>query len=70
MLDYRNLPDEALLRDRDIFRPGPFPGGRSAWWAAARRGEAPQPVKIGRMTAWRWSTVRAYLDCLAGREAA
>lgn len=66
MRDYHNLPPEALLRDRDIYSPGPYPGGRSSWWNAVRRGDAPQPIHVGRMTCWRWGDVRRYLDELAG----
>lgn len=62
--NYAELPDAALLRDRDIYRPGPFPGARSAWWGAVRRGEAPQPIRIGRITCWRWGDVREYLEKL------
>lgn len=68
MLDFKNLPDEALLRAKEIHRPlGPYPGGHSSWWAAVARGEAPDPVRIGGVTAWRWGDVRKYLDTLAGR---
>lgn len=71
MLDYRNLPDEALLRAKEIHRPlGPYPGGHSSWWAAVSRGEAPEPQRVGAMTCWRWSAVRDYLDRLARGEAA
>lgn len=65
-MDYRTLPDEALLRAEDVYRPGPYPGGRSKWLAEVKAGRAPQPVRIGHMTAWRWGDVRRYLDRLAG----
>jgi|GEM_PF-4733666 len=66
--DYTKLPNDAYLRDKEIYRPGPFPGGRSSWWNAVKRGEAPQPCRIGGITAWRWGDVKAYLQKLAETE--
>ena len=65
-MDYRTLPDSALLRAADIHRPnGPYPGGRSKWFQEVKDRRAPQPIHIGRMAAWRWADVRSYLDELA-----
>ncbi len=65
-VEYQNLTDDALLRSSDIHRPnGPFPGGRSTWWNLVARGEAPQPVRYGRITAWRWGDVKTYLQKIA-----
>lgn len=63
MLNYKQLPDEALLRASEIHRPhGPFPGGRTTWWERVRSGDAPTPIKFGRATVWRWGEVREYLS--------
>lgn len=70
-IDYAALPDDALLRADEVHRPrGPYPGGRSCWWQAVRSGDAPQPIRYGRMTVWRWGDVRAYLRRIAERGAA
>ncbi len=67
MIDYRTLPDEALLHAVEVYRPhGPVPMARTAFNEAVRRGDAPQPVVRGhRSTLYRWGDIRAYLHKLA-----
>ena len=68
-MDYKTLSDEALLRALDIHLPnGPVPFGRAKWWQLVRAGEAPQPaLRTGKVTAWRWDDIRAYLNELADK---
>lgn len=72
MLDYRTLPDEALIHAVEVYRPqGPVPMARTAFNEAVRRGEAPQPViRRHRSTLYRWGDIRAYLEKLASGKAA
>lgn len=66
-MDYSKLPDSALLRANEVYRPrGPVPMGRTSWNEAVRAGTAPQPVMRGhRATLYRWADVREYLEKLA-----
>lgn len=66
-MNYQDLPDDALLRTREICRPhGPVPYRRSAWLQRVATGRAPQPaLRTPRMTCWRWRDVREYLRRLA-----
>lgn len=60
---FDDLPDDALLREKQILQPkGPVPVSRSTWWAGVRAGRFPQPVRLGpRTTAWRVGDIRALL---------
>jgi predicted DNA-binding transcriptional regulator AlpA len=31
-------------------------------WALIKKGQFPPPIKLGRCTAWRWSTIKHFLD--------
>ena len=63
MIDYSRLPDEALLRQVEICRPGPVPMARTAWKERVAAGLAPQPViRKHRSVLWRWGDVRKWLD--------
>lgn len=66
-MDFRKLPDEALLRIPELVRPhGPLPFARSRWLEEVAAGRAPQPVRLGkRCTCWKWGDIRKYLDELA-----
>ena len=53
---------DTLLRARQVVNPnGPVPISRSHWWELVRRGDAPQPVRMGRITAWRQSDIAMFL---------
>ncbi|NOC43892.1 MULTISPECIES: AlpA family transcriptional regulator [unclassified Ruegeria] len=60
---FDDLPDDALLREKQILYPhGPVPVSRSTWWAGVRAGRFPQPVHLGpRTTAWRVGDIRELL---------
>lgn len=62
-MNFDNLPDDALLREKQILHPaGPVPVSRSTWWAGVRSGRFPQPVRLGpRTTAWRVGDIRELL---------
>lgn len=59
--DFRNLPDEALLRERQLRPILPFSG--VTLWRRCKAGDFPQPVRLaGRITCWRWGDVRQWLE--------
>ena len=62
-MHFDDLPDDALLREKQILHPkGPVPVSHSTWWAGVRAGRFPQPVRLGpRTTAWRVGDIRALL---------
>ena len=63
-MHFDDLPDDALLREKQILHPnGPVPVSRSTWWPGVRAGRFPQPVRLGpRTTAWRVGDIRALLS--------
>lgn len=53
-----NLPDDAVIRLPDVLRL--FPVSPSRWWDGVKKGEYPQPVKLGkRARGWRLGDVLA-----------
>jgi len=62
-MTFDDLPNEALLREKQVLYPdGPVPVSRSTWWAGVRSGRFPQPVRLGpRTTAWRVGDIRELL---------
>lgn len=63
-IDYRGLPDSALLRQPDVLAVAPF--SAATLWRRVRAGDFPQPIKVGpAMTAWRWGDVRRWLEARA-----
>lgn len=63
-IDFPNLPDCAIVRQRQIV---PLIGlSASTLWRYVRSGKFPKPFKVGaNSTAWRWGDVRAWLDARA-----
>jgi hypothetical protein len=63
-LDYRNLPDAALLHQIEVTRPkGPAPVSRTKWKELVAAGLAPQPVvRQHKAVLWRWGDVRKWLE--------
>jgi predicted DNA-binding transcriptional regulator AlpA len=60
-VDYKNLPDIAMVRERQLIPVLPFTS--PTLWRRVRSGEFPQPVRLpGRITCWRWGDVRAWLE--------
>lgn len=67
-VDYKNLPDIAMVRERQLIPVLPFTS--PTLWRRVRSGDFPQPVRLpGRITAWRWGDVRQWLES-HGRAAA
>lgn len=62
-MNFDELPNEALLREKQLLHPiGPVPISRSSWWAGVRSGRFPQPIRLGpRTTAWRVGDIRHLL---------
>ena len=63
-MKFDDLPNDALLREKQVLAPGgPVPVSRSTWWAGVRSGRFPQPIRLGpRTTAWRVGDIRALLQ--------
>lgn len=60
-MNYRNLPDNALIRQRQLL---PIIGLSAATlWRRVANDQFPKPKKLSaRVTAWKWGEVRAWLD--------
>lgn len=59
--DFQSLPDSALLRERQVRAVVPY--SAPTLWRRVKTGEFPQPIRLpGRITAWRWGDVRAWLE--------
>ncbi|OWV72254.1 transcriptional regulator [Rhizobium sp. R634] len=60
---------DSFLRLSSILSPiGPLPISRSSWWLKVRRGEFPQPIKLGpRTTAWRGKDIIDLIERLENR---
>lgn len=64
---YSHIP-ETLFRLSSIIGnpkkgiPAIIPVSKSTWWAKVASGEFPQPVRIGRCTAWKASDIVALVD--------
>lgn len=64
------IPEIGFARVRDLVRdskhperPSIYPWCQSTHWEMVKRGEFPQPIKIGpNMTGWAWSTIRADVE--------
>lgn len=66
MSENKPCPPERLLRLKQVLAPaGPVPFGKSKWWDGVRKGDYPQPVRHGRVTAWRESDIRALIERIA-----
>jgi len=60
-VDYKNLPDIAMVRERQLIPVLPFTS--PTLWRRVRSGDFPQPVRLpGRITAWKWGDVRKWLE--------
>ena len=60
-VDFKKLPDAALIRQRALVQVIPF--SSPTLWRRCRQGLFPKPVRLpGRITAWRWGEVRVWLE--------
>lgn len=58
---YDDLPSSALLRQSELLPI--LPWSSPTLWRRVKAGQFPQPVRLpGRITAWRWGDVRAWLE--------
>lgn len=67
MSEVQNLSVKRLLRVTEIVRPkGPLPISKSSWWAGAKSGAYPQPVRglSKGVTAWWERDILALLNGL------
>jgi len=46
-----------------------IPVSKSTWWAGVKTGRFPQPVKLGRMTLWRSSSIHELVERIVRGEA-
>jgi prophage regulatory protein len=61
-LIFNDLPDEALIRLRQLLSMGVVPYSGTTLWRKARNNEFPKPVKVSTgITAWRVGDIRSYL---------
>lgn len=60
------LPEIIGNRRKNI--PPLFPVSRSGWYAGIKAGRYPEPVKIGRISAWREEDIRNLLGEYGGTE--
>jgi prophage regulatory protein len=59
------LPDEALIRLRQLLALQLVPYSASTLWRRCRSNDFPRPIKVSPgVTAWRVGDVRAYLEGL------
>ncbi|MGI8423091.1 MAG: helix-turn-helix transcriptional regulator [Chloroflexota bacterium] len=57
----QHLPEAGYLRLSQVLQLVPV--GKSTWWQWVKDGRAPAAVKLSpRVTAWRASEIRAFLD--------
>lgn len=63
-IDFRTLPDNAMVRIRELLPVLPF--SSVTCWRRVRTGSFPQPYRLpGRVTCWRWGDVCTWLDAQA-----
>ena len=61
-IQFRDLPDEALIRLRQMLALGLVPYSASTLWRRCRSNDFPRPIKVSPgVTAWRVGDVRRYL---------
>ena len=64
-INWDNLPDSALIREREMLPLLPF--SHATMWRRVKDGRFPRPVKIGpTMSAWQWGKVRHWLAIQGG----
>lgn len=56
---------EQVIGDRRKGKPGLLPMCRTKWYNGVSAGEFPRPIKVGRLSLWRASDIKALLDRLA-----
>lgn len=60
-IDFQTLPDNALVRQRDLLDVLPF--SAATLWRCVRSGDFPEPIRVAQgITAWRWGDVSNWLN--------
>lgn len=60
--NFDNLPGTGYMRQAQIIPEG-IPVSSATWWRGVQSGRFPKPVKLSeRVTAWRVSEIRAFLE--------
>lgn len=54
------LDPNRLLRLREVIAL--IPVAKSTWWGWVASGVAPQPIRLGRTTAWRYSDLLEFIN--------
>jgi prophage regulatory protein len=71
---FDDLPDDAVIRLRQLMELHLVPFSPTTTWRKCRQGEFPQPIKVSPgITAWRVGDIRKYLKKLgtpSGKDAA
>ena len=64
MSDENTFPTTGFVRLSQILSPaGPIPVSKSTWWAGAKSGRYPKPVRLGaRIQAWRMEDIRTLVE--------
>ncbi|MBW6475274.1 MAG: AlpA family phage regulatory protein [Anaerolineaceae bacterium] len=60
LTDIHNDSNPQLLRIADVLKIVPI--GKSTWWLWVANKTAPQPIRLGRCTFWRYSDVIALIE--------
>lgn len=60
-MDKDAWPERLLRINQIVGRSGLIPVSRSTWYAMVAAGRAPKPIKLGRVSLWRVSDVRALI---------
>ncbi len=61
-VNYSSLPDDALVRPKQLVASGLVPFSIVSVWRKAKAGTFPPPIKVGpAITAWRLGDIRKWL---------
>ena len=64
-IEFQDLPDEALIRLRQMLAFHLVPYSASTLWRRCRNNQFPRPIKVSDgITAWRVGDVREHLESL------
>ena len=63
---FQDLPDEALIRLRQMLALHVVPYSASTLWRRCRSNEFPRPIRVSPgITAWKVGDIRAHLEALS-----
>lgn len=65
---FQDLPDEALIRLRQLLALHVVPYSASTLWRRCRSNDFPRPIRVSSgITAWKVGDIRAYLEALSSK---